>query len=154
LGKSKISLIKKPIFVGSNYIYIEFQLNDYKSGLPLYITENFSSQQILNSSYNLPKYTMIKFKSKESNIDEVYSILKIALGAREWNVIVFLSKTSRIKKKSPIIEEPKYVPNQVSGLGIERTKNIIISQIDDQNKAIKGSFTDIQSLKANAEQMV
>ncbi len=68
--------------------------------------------------------------------------------------ISFLSKISRIKKKSPILEEPKYVPNQVSGLGIERTKNIIISQIDDQNKAIKGSFTDIQSLKANAEQMV
>jgi hypothetical protein len=52
------------------------------------------------------------------------------------------------------LDEPKVISNQVSGLGIERTKKLIISQIDDQNKVIKNSFTDIQSLKTNAEQMV
>lgn len=47
--------------------------------------------------------------------------------------------------------QPKY---EVVGLGIERTKNLIISQINDQNSSIKNSFSDIASLKVNAEQMV
>jgi hypothetical protein len=89
------------MFVGSNYIYVEFKLNDYKSDLPVYITENFSCQQLASCSYTLPKYTMIKFKNKEYDIDQVYNILKIAMNAKEWNVI----NNIKIKDKSKKIKD-------------------------------------------------
>jgi hypothetical protein len=49
---------------------------------------------------------------------------------------------------------PKSSGYEVTGLGFERTKNIIISQMKENKEVISGSFTDIQSLKANAQQMV
>jgi len=42
----------------------------------------------------------------------------------------------------------------VTGLGLERTKNLIMTQHKENREVISGSFTDIQSLKGNAKQMV
>jgi len=42
----------------------------------------------------------------------------------------------------------------VGGLGLERTKNLIMTQLNEQKEIISGSFSDLQSLKDNAHQMV
>jgi hypothetical protein len=71
---------------GSKYIYIEFLGGNLKSSLPTYILENISSSEIAATNYLLPKYLMIKFRGKESDIDQAYNILKLALNSKEWNV--------------------------------------------------------------------
>ena len=53
-----------------------------------------------------------------------------------------------------ITNEPKPSVSYVSGLGLERTKNIINTQLNDQNQMIIGSFTDLESMKLNAKLMV
>ena len=55
--------------------------------IPNYILENFSPEQLSLVSYTLPKYAMIKFRGKDSNIDQSYNIFKIGLNSKEWNVI-------------------------------------------------------------------
>jgi len=71
---------------GSKFIYIEFLSGNLKSSLPTYIIENISSSEITATNYLLPKYLMIKFRGKESDIDQAYNILKLALNSKEWNV--------------------------------------------------------------------
>jgi hypothetical protein len=72
---------------GSNYIYVEFNTGiNYRSSLPIYIIENFPPDVLASSTYRLPKYIMIKFRGKESDIDQTYNLLKIALKGMEWNV--------------------------------------------------------------------
>jgi len=44
--------------------------------------------------------------------------------------------------------------SEVTGLGMERTKNLIMTQMKENKDVISGSFTDIQSLRGNAQQMV
>jgi hypothetical protein len=43
---------------------------------------------------------------------------------------------------------------EVTGMGLERTRNIIMTQMKENREVISGSFTDMQSLKGNAQQMV
>ena len=93
------------MIIGSNYIYVEFITGiNYKSNLPNYVIENLSPEEISSSNYRLPKYIMIKFRAKESNIDQSYNILKIALNGKEWKVIKTLLKKNSfrilIKKKN------------------------------------------------------
>lgn len=78
--------IKKPILRGSNYIYIELNYANLKNNLPKYILDNYSPGELQATNYNLPKYTMIKFRDKLSNIDEAYNVMKINLSGREWKV--------------------------------------------------------------------
>ncbi len=54
--------------------------------MPNYILENFNTDELTSISYTLPQYVMIKFRGKDSNIDHTYSIFKIGLNSREWNV--------------------------------------------------------------------
>ena len=46
------------------------------------------------------------------------------------------------------------IKQDIGGLGLERTKNLIMTQLNEQNEIISGSFSDLQSLKDNAHQMV
>jgi hypothetical protein len=39
-------------------------------------------------------------------------------------------------------------------MGLERTKNIVMTQIKENTEMLSGAFSDINSLKANAQQMV
>jgi hypothetical protein len=71
---------------GSKYIYVEFISGNLKSFLPTYIYENISSSDIAATYYLIPKYLMIKFRGKESDIDQTYNILKLALNSKEWSV--------------------------------------------------------------------
>ncbi len=78
------------MLIGSNYIYVEFLKNiNFKTSLPNYIIENFTPDELISINYSLPKYIMLKYRGKESNIDQSYSILKIALNSKEWNVKLF-----------------------------------------------------------------
>jgi hypothetical protein len=43
---------------------------------------------------------------------------------------------------------------QVVGMGLERAKNIIRTQMQENTELISGSFSDIGSLKSNAQQMI
>jgi hypothetical protein len=51
-------------------------------------------------------------------------------------------------------DSPEIKTLQVSGLGLERTMNIIRSQHKENTDLISGSFSDITSLKTNAQQMI
>ena len=39
------------------------------------------------SLYNYPSYIMLKFRGKESNIDDAYNYFKMIIKSGEWNVI-------------------------------------------------------------------
>jgi hypothetical protein len=72
---------------GSSYIYVEMSPAEfYKSYFPTHITDNIPSIEIASSNYQLPKYTMLKFRGKESDIDQAHNIFKMAINAKEWNV--------------------------------------------------------------------
>lgn len=71
---------------GSNYIYIDFKSGNYKASLPTYIVENIPSQDIASTFYQLPRYLMLKFRGKDSNIDQAHNILKMVISSKEWNV--------------------------------------------------------------------
>jgi hypothetical protein len=74
---------------GSSYIYIEFNSINSIPNLPKYITENISYDEIQIARFNFPKYIMLKFRNKGSNIDEAYNIMKINMKAKEWNVKIY-----------------------------------------------------------------
>ena len=38
------------------------------------------------SHYIYPNHSMIKFRGKNSNIDDAYNYFKMIMNAREWNV--------------------------------------------------------------------
>jgi hypothetical protein len=82
----KSHYVKKTILYGSSYIYLEFHKTNLKGNLPKYILENFAASEITSVNYQLPDYSMLKFRGKDSNIDENYNILKIALNSKEWEV--------------------------------------------------------------------
>jgi hypothetical protein len=46
------------------------------------------------------------------------------------------------------------INSNITGMGLERTKNIIMNQIQENTNMISDSFSDINSLKTNAQQMV
>lgn len=76
---------------GSNYIYLEF-ISDAKKQLGRYILENIPMNEIQSINLRLPKYVMLKFRSKDANIEETYNVLKIAMNPKDWNVRI-LNKT-------------------------------------------------------------
>jgi hypothetical protein len=59
-----------------------------------------------------------------------------------------------VRTKLPTSSDSPEKMFQVSGLGLERTKNIIRSQMQGNTDLISGSFSDINSLKTNAQQMI
>ena len=60
-----------------------------KNKFPQYIIDNHDKNSLINTNYQLPGYVMLKFRDKNSNIDEAYNILKILLNSKEWNVTTF-----------------------------------------------------------------
>lgn len=52
----------------------------------MYILENVPQNEIQTARFNLPEYIMLKFRSKDSNIDEAYNIFQIGLKGKEWTV--------------------------------------------------------------------
>lgn len=103
----------------------------------------------MNSMYKLPEYTMIKFRDKEGDIDKSYEVLKLGINAKEYNMSF---KQADPKQNAEPIQT--YQNSSVGGLGIERTKNLMMQKMKNESQLISGSFSDIQSLRTNAQAMI
>lgn len=144
---------KTPIFSGRRYIYLEFkQIKSLSFCCPLYLRENYSEQEIKNSKFSLPRYGMIKFSDKNADMEKSYQFLKTGINAKEYEI--------SHKPKNPQQQSGMAAQNfmsqqpQVTGLGIDRVKNMMRGKLDTQQKMIQGSFSDINSLRQNAEIMI
>lgn len=144
---------KTPIFTGRRYIYLEFKQGiSLSSCCPLYLRENYSEQEIRYSKFSLPKYGMIKFSDKNADMEKSYQFLKTGINAKEYEI--------SHKPKNPQQQSGMAAQNfmsqqpQVTGLGIDRVKNMMRGKLDTQQKMIQGSFSDINSLRQNAEIMI
>lgn len=118
----------------------------------MYIRENFTPEQIQSSRYVFPKYAQIKFSDKNADMDKSYQFLQAGIKAKEYEL-------SHQPKPSPQTQggiNPNYITPQpkVTGLGMDRVKNMVRGKLETQNRIIQGSFTDIHSLRQNAEQMI
>ena len=144
---------KTPIFTGRKYIQIDFKQGiTLASCCPMYIRENFTPEQIQSSRYVFPKYAQIKFSDKNADMDKSYQFLQAGIKAKEYEL-------SHQPKPSPQTQggiNPNYITPQpkVTGLGMDRVKNMVRGKLETQNRIIQGSFTDIHSLRQNAEQMI
>ena len=146
---------KTPIFSGRKYIYLEFkQGTNLLSCPPNYIRENYPPQQINNSRYTLPKFGMIKFSDKDADMEKSYQFLKTGIKAKEYEMS-FKSKQPQNQVGSGGIN-PNFIVQQpkATGLGMDRVKNMVRGKLDTQQQMITGSFTDIGSLRQNAEIMI
>ena len=136
---------KTPIFTGRKYIQIDFKQGiTLASCCPMYIRENFTPEQIQSSRYVFPKYAQIKFSDKNADMDKSYQFLQAGIKAKEYEL-------SHQPKPSPQTQggiNPNYITPQpkVTGLGMDRVKNMVRGKLETQNRIIQGSFTDIHSL--------
>jgi hypothetical protein len=139
---------KTPFLKGRKYIQMDFkqgvQLSSY---CPMYIRENFSPEEIMSARFNLPKYGQIKFSDKQADMDKSYQFLQTGIKAKEYELS---------HKPKPKQEQGSYLPPQpkVTGLGMDRVKNMVRGKLETQQRMIAGAFTDITSLRQNAEQMI
>ena len=143
---------KTPIFSGRKYIYLEFKQGmNLSACCPLYIRENYSQEQIMNARFSFPKYGMIKFSDKSADMEKSYQFLQTGIKAKEYELS---HKPKQPQNQSGI--NTNYIPQQpkVTGLGIDRVKNMMRGKLENQKQMIQGAFTDIDSLRQNAEQMI
>ena len=139
---------KTPFLSRRKFIQMDFkqgvQLSAY---CPMYIRENYSPEEIMAARFNLPKYGQIKFSDKGADMDKSYQFLQTGIKAKEYEL--------SHKPKQPQ-EQSSYLPPQpkVTGLGMDRVKNMVREKLETQQKMIAGAFTDITSLRQNAEQMI
>ena len=144
---------KTPIFTGRKYIQVDFkQGTTIAYNCPMYIRENYSPDQIQSARYTYPKYAQIKFSDKHADMEKSYEFLQKGISAKEYEL-------SHIPKPSPEQQSgmnQNYLPPQpkVTGLGMDRVKNMMRGKLETQQQMIQGAFTDIHSLRQNAEQMI
>ena len=142
---------KTPIFSGRKYIQINFKQGiNLASCCPLYLRENYSEQEINNARFTLPKYGQIKFSDKSADLDKSYQFLKTGIKAKEYEMSHKPKQSQQNQGINPsLMQQPK-----ATGLGMDRVKNMMRGKLENQNQMIKGAFTDINSLRQNAEQMI
>lgn len=73
---------------GSNYIYLQIADQFTRNKLPQYVIDFYFPQELNSALYQFPNYVMLKFRGKESNIDDAYNHMKMIINRREWNVII------------------------------------------------------------------
>ena len=144
---------KTPIFSGRKYIQMDFKQGiNLSSCCPMYITENYSSEEIKNARFSLPKYGQIKFSDKSADMEKSYNFLKTGIKAKEYEMS---HKPKQSQQNQGGITQ-NYIAQQhkATGLGMDRVKNMMRDKLDNQKQMIEGSFTDINTLRQNAEQMI
>ena len=144
---------KSPFFKGRKYIQIDFKQGiTLASCCPMYIRENFTAEQIQSAKYSFPKFAQIKFSDKHADMDKSYQFFQTGIKAKEYE----LSHKPKPTQENQGGYNPSYLPPQpkVTGLGMDRVKNMMRGKIEIQNKMIQGAFTDIHSLRQNAETMI
>ena len=147
---------KTPIFKGRKYIYLEFKQGmSISSCCPNYIRENYSQQEINNSRFTLPKFGMIKFNDKNADMEKSYQFLKTGINAKEYEMSHKPKQPQNQGGTGSGINPNLIVPQpKATGLGMDRVKNMMRGKLDTQQQMITGAFTDIGSLRQNAEQMI
>lgn len=144
---------KSPFFSGRKYIQIDFKQNlPLSSCCPLYIRENFSEQQIAQSGFRFPKFGMIKFSEKTADMDKSYKFLQMGINAKEYEMSHKPKETKQNNMNNMINQNKANV--QMGGLGMDRVKNMMRANLNNQQQMISGAFNDIDSLRQNAEQMI
>ena len=95
---------------------------------------------------------MLKFRSKDSDIDECYKILKIAIKNEDY------LKSYRKVENEKILSNKS---NEVGGTGMrninnneEKISEMMKNQMNKNMNLISTSFNDIESLKMNLQPMV
>ena len=144
---------KTPLLYGRKYIQIDFKQGmTIASCCPMYIRENYSPEQIQNARFSYPKYAQIKFSDKHADMEKSYQFLQTGIKAKEYE----LSHAPKPTQKSQGGVDPNYIPPQpkVTGLGMDRVKNMMRGKLETQQRMIQGAFTDISSLRQNAQQMI
>ena len=118
----------------------------------MYIRENFTAEQIQSAHFSYPKYAYIKFSDKHADMDKSYQFLQTGINAKEYE----LSHKPKPTQEKQGGFNPNYLPPQpkATGLGMDRVKNMMRDKLENQNRMIQGAFTDIHSLRQNAEQMI
>jgi hypothetical protein len=145
---------KSPLFSGRKYIYLEFNQNiDFRRSCPMYLRENFSPEEISRAGFSFPKYGMIKFSDKHADMDKSYQFLQTAMKAKEYEMSY---KPKPQPNQMGGGGNANFMPQQpkVTGLGMDRVKNMMRGKLENQKQMIAGAFTDINSLRQNAEQMI
>ena len=161
--------IKRPFLKGSPYICVEIQNNVSLSTMcPRYITDNFSPSEIYNAKLLYPSYTMIKFKDKKADMDKSNEILDLAIKAKEFNLTFkkpqpppeVINPSASVMSNNPNDkfaqpQQPQY-SSSISGmgLGIARVTNLMKKKMEQQTQMIQGSFSDIQSFREKAKDMI
>ena len=145
---------KAPLFSGRKYIQMDFKQGvTLSSCCPMYIRENYSPEEIMNARFTLPKYGQIKFSDKSADMDKSYQFLQTGIKAKEYEMS---HKPKQSQQNNMAGAAPSFMVQQpkVTGLGIDRVKNMMRGKLENQKQMIEGSFTDISSLRQNAEQMI
>ena len=144
---------KSPIFSGRKYIQMDFKQGiNLVSCCPMYIKENYSQDEIRNARISLPKYGQIKFSDKSADMEKSYDFLQKGIKAKEYE----MSHKPKQSQQNQGGINPNYMVQQPKavGLGMDRVKNMMRGKLENQKQMIEGSFTDINTLRQNAEQMI
>ena len=144
----KLHNINNPFF-GSSYICIYFSTSKV---VPLYVKEQLKIS-VMTHSY--PEYVMLKFKTQKDILNKANDIIKLSISNKDYLV-------SQIKEKEDkgsynhLVQNTSQIINSsnVTGLGFQRTVNIINNQLKEQQNIISSSFSGISSLKTNAAQLI
>ena len=147
---------KTPVFSGRKYIYLELKQGlSLANNCPMYIRENYSQQDILNSRFYYPKFIMIKFSNEKDNMEKSCQFLQMGIKAKEYQMSYKPKQNINLSNMSNnSILSTNSQTTQMGGLGMDRVKNMMRNKLDNQRQIISGSFNDINSLKQNAEQMI
>ena len=146
--------IKKPFVLnlhGSQYIYLTLpRICNLAFNCPLYLSENFEKNQILSTQITYPRNVEIKFKKDSGDINQAFNHLQKAYNNKDY----MNSYLPKVENQEDNIQT-NYNPQIRSyGLGMERVKKQQEEKIKQDSLLINSSFTGIQSLRQNAEQMI
>ena len=143
---------KTPFLSGRKYIQMDFNQGiNLAVSCPLYLKENYSQEQLNNARFSMPKYGQIKFSDKGADMEKSYKFLKTGIKAKEYENSY---KPKPQQSQSQINQNLMMQQPKATGLGMDRVKNMMRGKMENQKQMIEGSFTDINSLKQNAEQMI
>ena len=146
--------IKKPFVLnlhGSQYINLTLpRICNLAFNCPLYLSENFEKNQILSTQITYPRNVEIKFKKDSGDINQAFNHLQKAYNNKDY----MNSYLPKVENQEENIQT-NYNPQIRSyGLGMERVKKQQEEKIKQDSLLINSSFTGIQSLRQNAEQMI
>jgi hypothetical protein len=146
--------IKKPFVLnlhGSQYINLTLpKICNLAFNCPLYLSENFEKNQILSTQITYPRNVEIKFKKDSGDINQAFNHLQKAYNNKDY----MNSYLPKVENQEENIQT-NYNPQIRSyGLGMERVKKQQEEKIKQDSLLINSSFTGIQSLRQNAEQMI